>query len=185
MWLHRISYTAMSAVMCANLGLGGAALAAAITPRQQPACTAPPLQGHVVDVSLGEMGSGMVSPGPPYGSGPHGTRMKLTAKPSSVPAGKVSLRAYDEGVLAHEVVVLPLPAGHAPGQRVTGSDGRVSEAGSLGEASRTCGAGAGNGIAPGSTSWTTLTLRPGRYELLCNFPGHYAAGMYAELDVTG
>ncbi|MFB9205022.1 sulfocyanin-like copper-binding protein [Nonomuraea spiralis] len=136
-----------------------------------------------MDVSLSEMGSGMMSPGPNPGS--HGTRMRLTVTPSSVPAGKVSLRAYNAGVLAHEVVVLPLPAGQTPGRRVTGSDGRVSETGSLGEASRTCGAGAGNGIAPGSTSWTTLTLRPGRYELLCNFPGHYAAGMYAELDVTG
>ncbi|MFI6926019.1 sulfocyanin-like copper-binding protein [Nonomuraea spiralis] len=136
-----------------------------------------------MDVSLSEMGSGMMSPGPNPGS--HGTRMRLTVTPSSVPAGKVSLRAYNAGALAHEVVVLPLPAGQTPGRRVTGSDGRVSETGSLGEASRTCGAGAGNGIAPGSTSWTTLTLRPGRYELLCNFPGHYAAGMYAELDVTG
>ncbi|RSN15377.1 hypothetical protein DMB42_00450 [Nonomuraea sp. WAC 01424] len=183
MWLHKMSYTAMSAVMYAGLGLGGVATGATITPRQQPACTAPPLQGRVVDVSLSEMGSGMMSPGPNPGS--HGTRMRLTVTPSSVPAGKVSLRAYNAGALAHEVVVLPLPAGQTPGRRVTGSDGRVSETGSLGEASRTCGAGAGNGIAPGSTSWTTLTLRPGRYELLCNFPGHYAAGMYAELDVTG
>jgi len=27
-------------------------------------------------------------------------------------------------------------------------------------------------------------LAAGRYELLCNLPGHYAAGMYTELDVT-
>jgi uncharacterized cupredoxin-like copper-binding protein len=30
----------------------------------------------------------------------------------------------------------------------------------------------------------TVTLRPGRYELLCKVPGHYAAGMHAELDVA-
>jgi len=30
----------------------------------------------------------------------------------------------------------------------------------------------------------TMVLKPGRYEVLCNLPGHYAAGMYAELDVT-
>ncbi len=29
-----------------------------------------------------------------------------------------------------------------------------------------------------------MTLQPGRYELVCNFPGHYTAGMYTELDVT-
>jgi hypothetical protein len=32
-------------------------------------------------------------------------------------------------------------------------------------------------------SWVTLHLAPGRYELICNLPGHYAAGMFAELDV--
>ena len=32
-------------------------------------------------------------------------------------------------------------------------------------------------------SWTTLTLNPGRYELLCNIAGHYGSGMYTELDV--
>ena len=30
----------------------------------------------------------------------------------------------------------------------------------------------------------TLTLRAGRYELLCNEPGHYAAGMFTEFDVA-
>ena len=40
-------------------------------------------------------------------------------------------------------------------------------------------------IAPGTTGWTTITLPPGRYELICNIAGHYAAGMYAALDVVG
>ena len=30
----------------------------------------------------------------------------------------------------------------------------------------------------------TLTLTPGRYELLCNLPGHYTGGMYTELDIS-
>ena len=30
----------------------------------------------------------------------------------------------------------------------------------------------------------TVTLTPGRYELLCNIAGHYGAGMYTELDVV-
>jgi uncharacterized cupredoxin-like copper-binding protein len=34
-----------------------------------------------------------------------------------------------------------------------------------------------------AASWVTLTLRLGRYELVCNLPGHYAIGMHAELDV--
>ncbi len=59
----------------------------------------------------------------------------------------------------------------------------MSEAGSLGEASRSCGEGAGDGIAPGAASWVTLHLAAGRYELICNLPGHYAMGMFTELDV--
>ena len=41
-----------------------------------------------------------------------------------------------------------------------------------------------DGIAPGGSSWVTVTLAAGRYEIVCNLPGHYAAGMYAQLTVT-
>ncbi|HME49766.1 hypothetical protein [Mycobacterium sp.] len=34
------------------------------------------------------------------------------------------------------------------------------------------------GIIPGATGWTTITVSPGRYELLCNIAGHYIAGVY-------
>lgn len=40
------------------------------------------------------------------------------------------------------------------------------------------------GITSGSVGWTTLTLAPGRYELVCNLKNHYANGMYQELVVT-
>jgi len=29
-----------------------------------------------------------------------------------------------------------------------------------------------------------VTLKPGRYELICNLANHYAAGMYQDLVVT-
>ena len=112
-----------------------------------------------------------------------GGMMRLLVDRASVPGGAVSLVAGNLGGSVHELVVLPLAAGHAAGARTIGADDRVSEAGSLGEASRSCGAGAGNGIEPGATGWVTLHLKPGRYELVCNLPGHYRAGMYAELDV--
>jgi uncharacterized cupredoxin-like copper-binding protein len=96
----------------------------------------------------------------------------------------VSLRVVNQGAATHELVVLPLPAGQRVGTRSVGTDGQVDERGSLGEASRSCGAGEGGGITAGATGWVTLSLRPGRYELVCNLPGHYAAGMYTELDVT-
>ena len=64
------------------------------------------------------------------------------------------------------------------------ADNAVGEAGSLGEATNSCGSGPGDGISPGAAGWVTLTLALGRYELICNLPGHYGAGMYIELDVT-
>jgi uncharacterized cupredoxin-like copper-binding protein len=85
-------------------------------------------------------------------------------------------------MMDHELVVMRLPEGGV-GTRSVGADGRVSEEGSLGEASRSCGEGAGEGIAPGAVSWVSLNLASGRYELICNLPGHYAMGMFTELDV--
>ncbi len=109
--------------------------------------------------------------------------MVVTAAPASVAAGTVSLRVDNAGYLRHEIVVLPLAAGQAAGARTPADDGTVDETGSVGEASAECAAGAGDGIAPGSSGWVTLTLAAGRYELACNLPGHYLAGMHTELDV--
>ena len=171
--------------------------------RQYPAaapCPAPALPGTVVDVNLTDMGAmmgpwgpgmmgraGMVGPGMMPGM----AMMRILVYPTPIPAGQVSLRVTNSGALSHELVVLPLAPGQRPGQRLSGRDGRVDESGSLGEVSRTCGAGKGDeqspdyGIAPQASGWTTLTLAPGRYELVCNIAGHYVAGMSAGLDVTG
>lgn len=137
------------------------------------------LPGRRVNVVLADMGGMMGGPG-----GGMGGRMTLGAAPHTVRAGAVSFVAVNHGARAHELLVLPLSAGQPVGARPVGPDGTVEETGSLGEASRGCGAGHGDGIAPGQAGWVTLTLAPGRYELLCNLPGHYAAGMYTEIDVT-
>src|SRR6266700_2744538 len=100
------------------------------------------------------------------------------------PAGTVSLVAENMGWRTHELEILPLAAGEQAGQRVPGPDGTVDETGSLGEASTSCGAGAGQGIRAGTVSWITLTLAPGRYELICNLPNHYADGMHQEILAT-
>ena len=158
-------------------------------------CTVAPLPGTVVDVALVDSGMHGMSARPgdgPRGWGPMpeggwmlgGPMMGLRLSRSSVPAGTVSLRASDLGARVHELVVLPLTGALGDGRRQVGPDGTVPEDAALGEASRTCGEGAGDGIEPGSSGWTTLQLRPGRYELVCNLPGHYGAGMHAELDVT-
>lgn len=164
---------------------------------QAAACTAPALPGSVVDVTVADMGAhmgpgwrgGMMGNRHGYGPmmgggwGPAGT-MTVQVSPTSVTAGTVSLRVTNVGALTHELVVLPLTGDARPGQRAVGSDGTVDETGSLGEASHNCGADDGDGIQPDGVGWTTLQLTPGRYELVCNLPGHYAAGMYTELDVA-
>ena len=142
------------------------------------ACSAPGLPGSVVDVTLTNMGGAMMR-----GSGTGGM-MRVVIDKDRVAAGTVSLRVANTGNLVHELVVLPLAAGQRVGDRLVGADGRVDETGSVGEASRTCGAGAGDGIDPGGLGWTTLQLPPGSYELICNLAGHYAAGMYTQLTVT-
>jgi uncharacterized cupredoxin-like copper-binding protein len=109
-------------------------------------------------------------------------RATLLATPASVPAGKVSFAVVNTGALVHELLILPLPA-DGPGTRPTGSDGKIDGSQSLGEVSRSCGAGTGDGISPGSTAWTTVTLKPGR-ELVCDQAWHYAAGMFDVLTVT-
>jgi uncharacterized cupredoxin-like copper-binding protein len=159
------------------------------------ACAVPSLRGNVVPVNLVDMRAMMAGAG--GGSMMRGSlmaqgdwrqfrpgMMRVTASPPIVAHGVVSLRVANSGYLTHELVVLPLDDQQAPGARVPAMDGKVSETGSIGEVSATCAAGSGAGIAAGSAGWLTLTLAPGRYELLCNLPGHYTGGMYTELDVT-
>jgi uncharacterized cupredoxin-like copper-binding protein len=110
--------------------------------------------------------------------------MMLRATPVSVPAGQISLVVSNMGWRTHELVVLPLATGAAAGARVPDADGKVDETGSLAEVSNSCGEGTGDGIASGTAGWTTVTLPPGRYELLCNLQNHYANGMHQTLIVT-
>ena len=178
-------------------------------PAAPPSCPAPALPGTVVDATLTDMGAmmgpGTMGPGMMNPNGlnpndylwPHMGMMgmpgmqRISLSPANVAAGPVSFRVLNSGFLSHELVVLPLAQGQSPGQRSVGIDGKVDEAGSLGEASRTCGPDNGDeqtdnpGIAPGATGWTTINLPPGRYEVICNIAGHYGAGMYAALDVSG
>jgi uncharacterized cupredoxin-like copper-binding protein len=184
-------------VLAAGSTVGMAAAAGAFDPGTATLssgatrCSAPALPGTGVDVALTDMGGRMTSRSMMDGSMMGGWNgrwpagmMSVALSAASVPAGTVSLRVTNTGVMAHELVVLPLPAGQQAGQRTVGVDGTVDESASLGEASRSCGPGKGAGIRAGATGWLTVTLRPGRYELVCNLPGHYAAGMFAELNVS-
>ena len=143
----------------------------------------------------GMMGPGWNGPNQPtaqpsgYGwqngyPGPGMGMMRIFVNPATVQAGPLSLRARNTGMMIHEVMVLPLGTGRSPGQLAIGANGQVDESASLAEAARSCGRDHGDGILPATTGWTTVSLTPGRYELLCNIAGHYGAGMYTELDVV-
>ncbi len=147
----------------------------------QLACTPPgSLPGRVVTVTLADMGMTQMM----GGTAPLGVRMMLRASEGSVSSGQVSLVAENMGWRTHELLILPLATGATVGHRLAGADGKVPETGSLGEASASCATGSGDGITARSAGWVTLTLKPGRYELLCNLPNHYADGMWTELDVA-
>jgi uncharacterized cupredoxin-like copper-binding protein len=137
-------------------------------------CTVPSLPGRTVDVTLADAGNSMMGRSP--------MMVTLQTQPSTVSAGQDSFVVRNRGALAHEMVILPMPA-DGPGTRPTGADGKIDESQSVGEASKSCSSETGDGIAPGSTSWTTVTLAPGRYELVCNEPWHYSAGMFDVLTV--
>ena len=149
---------------------------------------APSLPGTVVNVSLTDMGGSMMG----RGNGMLGRRngmmnggaMSLSTDQAFVPHGTVSFVVTNGGSIDHEMVILPLPSSQAVGARAIGGDAKIDETGSLGEASHSGGAGAGAGIVPGASGWVTVTLAPGHYELVCNLPGHYLAGMHTQLTVT-
>lgn len=141
-------------------------------------CTAPKLPGAVVDVTLTNMGGGAMMRS--FGTG---GMMRVVSNKAQVTAGTVSFRVANTGNLVHELVVLPLAPGKQPGDRTVEGSDRVAETGTVGEASHTCAAGAGEGINPGTIGWVTLHLSPGNYELVCNLVGHYSAGMYTRLTV--
>lgn len=138
------------------------------------------LKGSIVSVLLTDMGMRRMM----GGIAPMGAHMRLVASPNATSTGVTSIVVKNLGWRIHELVILPLPGSQNSGERVPGANGKVSESGSLGEASKSCGRGVGTGIRSGSASWTTITLKPGRYELICNLVNHYADGMYQELDVS-
>jgi uncharacterized cupredoxin-like copper-binding protein len=144
-------------------------------------CAAPNvLPGTAVRVTLADAGTMQMM----GGTASTGLHMMLRAAPAMVRAGRITVVASNIGWRTHELVILPLPAGAVAGRRSVDAEGRVSEAGSLGEASRSCSAGTGDGISAGTVGWMTVTLQAGHYELVCNLPNHYADGMYEELLVS-
>jgi len=97
---------------------------------------------------------------------------KLIPSSARIKAGKVTFLVKNDGALAHEFVVLRTDAHH---HALAVKGGEAVETGLKGEIVK---------IVPGQKRSLTLSLKPGKYVLLCNLLGHYRAGQFAALRVS-
>ena len=131
-------------------------------------CTAPPASGTQVRYVSMDMGS----------------MMRLMPMWTRVASGTVTIDLINRGTMPHEVLIYPLAPGEVAGQRTVGGNDRVDEAGVLGEVEPVCDQSVTvDGIAAGNLGRVTLRLQPGRYEIVCNLPGHYSSGMFETIVV--
>jgi uncharacterized cupredoxin-like copper-binding protein len=88
----------------------------------------------------------------------------------SAPVGKVTFLLTNKGKMTHEFVVVRTqkPAGSLLKGKEADETGAVGEVGDL---------------QPGQTKRLTLTLKRGHYALICNLPGHYLGGQFADFYV--
>jgi uncharacterized cupredoxin-like copper-binding protein len=95
---------------------------------------------------------------------------------TQVSSGDVTFDVANQGPSTHEFVVFRTDL--AQDQLPTGSDGTVNE-----DAKGLTHVDEVEDIASGSAGTLDVTLQPGHYVFICNLPGHYAAGMHAEVTV--
>jgi uncharacterized cupredoxin-like copper-binding protein len=93
-------------------------------------------------------------------------------KDVSVSAGKVAITAPNTGKVEHELVLLKTDVD--PAKLKTEKDGEVQE-------DAYSGPGEIPDVEAGETGKAVLNLKPGKYAMVCNVPGHYKAGMYGQV----
>jgi uncharacterized cupredoxin-like copper-binding protein len=127
-------------------------------------------------MGYGMMGPGMMGQGM-MGPGMMGGMMSVRMETSTLKAGAIKFEVtnWSRSVL-HEVLVIPVDSPTAPlpydfaQARVPEDQVKVlAETGDM---------------QPNTSKTLEVTLTPGSYLLICNIPGHYAAGMAAALTVT-
>ena len=86
------------------------------------------------------------------------------------PRGKVRFVVTNIGTVKHEFVVLKTakPAGNLLKGKEADKSGTVGEI---------------DGVPPGQAKTLTLRLKVGHYALICNLPGHYRTGQFADFYV--
>lgn len=133
-----------------------------------------------VQVSLWDKGANMpMATGFAYGT-PNldmsKATMGITATPAVAKAGKVTFKVKNSSKdTIHEMIVMYRGDSKEPLPYIT-DENRVDEdkAGDKGEVSE---------LDPGASGTLTVDLKPGKYVLICNVPGHFATGMWTEFTV--
>ncbi len=135
----------------------------------------------VVNVDLWDKGADMTMPTDLMYATPgldlSKATMGIKANPASVPAGDVTFNVTNSSKdTIHEMIVMYMKDPSQPLPYIQ-DESRVDEdkAGDKGEVSE---------LDPGASGSLTVHLDPGKYLLICNVPGHYAAGMWTEFEVT-
>jgi uncharacterized cupredoxin-like copper-binding protein len=103
--------------------------------------------------------------------------MRISLDHPTVTAGRVTFRAMNRSKnLIHEVIVVridpkksALPYDEKKGEVI---EKQIQHLGEISD------------LKPGAAGAITLSLKPGSYVLICNQPGHYKAGMVANLLVN-
>ena len=92
----------------------------------------------------------------------------------AVPAGEVTFEAHNEGDTVHELVLIrtELDASDLPVKGIVDEEAAGTV---LGRTSQ---------FGGGEMELLSYHLEPGAYALICNIPGHYQQGMYAQLVVN-
>lgn len=102
--------------------------------------------------------------------------MGIEAKPDTVKSGKVTFKVKNNSKdTVHEMIVMYMVDPKNPLPYIAGEN-RVDEdkAGDKGEVSE---------LDAGASGSLTVDLKPGKYLLICNVPGHFATGMWTEFTV--
>jgi len=121
-------------------------------------------------------GYGMMGPGYAQGQGMMGG-MSVRTNVTSVKTGQVTFDVTNlSRSIVHEMIVVAVENPNAP-LPYDYNTAQIPE-------KQVKILGGTDGMEPNAEKTITLDLKPGAYLLICNVPGHYAAGMWTPLTVT-
>ena len=89
------------------------------------------------------------------------------ASRTTLKAGVYTFAAHNHGVIQHDVMIERMPIKWENGEP-------ADDAAPFGI----------DGLKPGMNMHTKIALTPGKWELFCSFPGHYASGQHEVITVT-